>query len=243
MAFAPPRASDRVKTSHLMRSIFDAMPDAVVLADDGGEILLVNELAATLFRYERELMPGMDVEDLIAERFRQVHQAFVAATTANPSASVGRWVGLCGRTSDGTEFPIESSVTFTSSTFGRLAIEVLRDRSDDLDRTEAVDVARQRIGQDISEVVVGRLLSVGLTMQSAAQLVRDTPAARRIRDALHELDVPVRALRRSIYAPLNGGAGTTTDPASESKQRGTPDGDRSGATLPAPSSSPPAPTG
>jgi hypothetical protein len=217
MAYAPPaRATERVKTSMLMRSIFDAMPDAVVLSDDAGRIMLVNEAAAALFGYEREDMPSMSVHDLIVERFRRVHQMLFAATTANPSISAGRWIGLLGCRADGTELPIESSVTFASSAAGSIAIEVVRAGDRATDRQETIARERQRIGHDVSDVVISRLLSAGLMLESTNQLVQDGAVSSRIRNVTRQIDEALLALRGSVFPAISGGADTTTDRAPES---------------------------
>ncbi|WP_183097680.1 sensor domain-containing protein [Nocardioides pelophilus] len=91
-----------------LRLVIEATPNAMVLVDGKGTIVLVNSEAETLFGYERDQLLTMVVEDLLPERFRDRHHAnrddYLNAP-ARRDMGVGR--DLFGLRSDGTEVPIE----------------------------------------------------------------------------------------------------------------------------------------
>ena len=55
-------------------SLLDSVPDAMVIADDGGTILHVNGMAERLFGYPRAQIAGRPIEVLLPARFRAMHQ-------------------------------------------------------------------------------------------------------------------------------------------------------------------------
>jgi PAS domain S-box-containing protein len=94
------------------RAIVDMAPDAIVVADRDGYISLVNRQTEVLFGYAREQLLGQPVEMLIPERFQMAHQQHRAAYTAAPHIRpMGANLHLFGRRRDGSEFPVEVSLS------------------------------------------------------------------------------------------------------------------------------------
>jgi PAS domain S-box-containing protein len=93
------------------RTHLDLSPDAAVIIDSRGRIVLVNEQAATLFGYGPQELNGQPLEVLLPERFHTAHVAhrrtYVTAPLRRP---MGVGLDLVGRRKDGSEFPVDISL-------------------------------------------------------------------------------------------------------------------------------------
>jgi len=96
----------------LARSALDAAPDAMIIIDDSGAIRYANRQVAALFGYPHDELIGKLVECLLPERFRDRHpsmrQAYVRNVRVRP---MGAGLNLFGRRHDGSEFPVEISLS------------------------------------------------------------------------------------------------------------------------------------
>ena len=118
-------------------SVFEAAPDGIIVADEAGRILLVNRRTEELFSYDRDALLGRDVEDLLPERFRQVHRAHRTRYRAEPrTRAMGTGLALFGRRADGSEFPVEISLSPLASDDGLRVVAAVRDVTERL-RSEA----------------------------------------------------------------------------------------------------------
>ena len=97
------------------RILLDSAPDAIVIADKGGRITMVNSQTENWFGYNRDQLIGEPVEILVPERFRQVHVSYRNHFAAHPGTRpMGANAELTGRRRDGTEFPVEISLSPSS---------------------------------------------------------------------------------------------------------------------------------
>jgi PAS domain S-box-containing protein len=114
-----------------LRGLVEAVPDALVVVDDRGRIVLVNSQTEQLFGYRRDELFGCPVELLVPERFREQHRADRAAYIAAPCVKpmgIGR--ELYGRCKDGHEVPVEISLSPLHTDEGLLVVSSIRDVSD-----------------------------------------------------------------------------------------------------------------
>jgi PAS domain S-box-containing protein len=115
----------------LFRVLFEAAPDAIVIVDPSGKVVLVNAETERLFGYAWSDLVGKSVDVLVAERFREGNAAHRLAYARDPHArSMASGLELCGLRSNGSEFPIEVSLSSLETEKGILIASTIRDISD-----------------------------------------------------------------------------------------------------------------
>jgi PAS domain S-box-containing protein len=123
----------------LSASILEAIPDAVAAVNQQGVIIQINSQTETLFGYTRDELIGQSVEVLVPERQRSQHHQHRESFHARPKIRrMGSGLDLYGRRRDGSEIPVEISLSPVTTGNGSIVLSVIRDISD-----------RKRIEEDL----------------------------------------------------------------------------------------------
>ena len=178
------------KSEEQFRALIESSPDGMVMVDTSGAIQQVNAETETLFGYRRDELIGRPLETLVPERF---HQAHVFHRGKYFDAPTERKMGIremAGRRKDGTEFPVDISLSYITTDAGRLATARVRDISDrkraeaeleasfelvrraGVERQEllghlvrAEEAERLRISSDIHDDSIQAMAAAGLRLQ------------------------------------------------------------------------------
>ena len=153
------------------RILLESAPDAMVIVSEDGEIEIVNQQAERLFGYRREEMLGQKIEMLLPDRYREEHVAhrsrYINTSSVRP---MGVGLELIGQRKDGSEFPVEISLSPVQTAKSRFVSSVIRDVTN-----------RKRMEQQI------------IAAQEAAERANKANSAF-LAAASHDLRQPVQAL-------------------------------------------------
>ena len=137
------------------RGLLEAAPDAMVVVNKGGEIVLLNVQAERKFGYHRNELLGQKMTNIIQEGFaeRLIADALRSAEDAL-AQQIGSGIELTGRRKDGSDFPIEIMLSPLESTDGILVTAAVRDittrkkgEADLLNKMEELNRSNEELGQ------------------------------------------------------------------------------------------------
>ena len=110
------------------RELVDAAPDGVIVCDQEGKIVLVNAEAERMFGYGRDELRGQRIDVLVPDRARGAHHGHVSGYTGAPRLRpMGIGMELTGRRKDGSELPVEISLSPIRTSQGLLVTAGIRD--------------------------------------------------------------------------------------------------------------------
>jgi PAS domain S-box-containing protein len=122
--------SERKESGEKYRGLLEAAPDAMVVVNQGGEIVLLNLQAEKQFGYRRDELVGQKVKNIIPEGFAERLIADGTRTAADALAQqIGTGIELTGRRKDRSQFPIEIMLSPLESAEGILVTAAIRDIS------------------------------------------------------------------------------------------------------------------
>ncbi|HMK87610.1 MAG TPA: ATP-binding protein [Steroidobacteraceae bacterium] len=121
----------RTTSAELARGVLDAAPDAMIIIDSAGLVLYANKQLSALFGYDHDEVVGQPVELLMPERFRSGHITHRTDYSNNKRLRpMGVGLHLLGRRRDGSEFPVEISLSPIEDAGRTLVAAAIRDVTD-----------------------------------------------------------------------------------------------------------------
>ena len=136
-----------------LRGLLESAPDGIVIVDSTGTILLVNTQAQKMFGYEEAELIGRPVEDLLPDQLRARHLEHRHGYMQNPTTRpMGIGLSLSGRRRDGTEFPVEISLSPMPTPDGVLVTSVIRDVTERRRIEEHVRTLNENLARRVAEL-------------------------------------------------------------------------------------------
>ncbi|MCB2004280.1 MAG: PAS domain S-box protein [Rhodoferax sp.] len=120
--------TDRKKADKKFRDLLESAPDAMVIVNRDGVMVLVNHQAVRLFGWSQEEMLGRSIDILVPTRFRPQHASHRSGFAAQSRArAMGAGLDLYGLRKDGSEFPVEISLSPMETEEGPFVSSAIRD--------------------------------------------------------------------------------------------------------------------
>jgi PAS domain S-box-containing protein len=207
----------RRRSEERFADLLESAPDAVVIIDERGSVVLVNQQTERLFGYDREEVVGQPIEILLPERFRERHLAHRGTYFRDPrTRPMGAELELAGRRKDGTEFPVDISLSAIETDEGRLGTAFIRDISArrehaelerDLAQRRAIlghfvktsEEERRRIAGDIHDDSIQAITAAGMRLQILRRRLEDPEDLRLLSDLEDVIQLSISRLRHLLF--------------------------------------------
>ena len=196
--------------AELVSSVLDSAPDAMILIDARGLILFANRQVTALFGHTKRDVVGQPVEILLPERFRQRHVTHRDGYSHNVRLRpMGIGLELFGRRADGTEFPVEISLSPIEENGEKFVAAAIRDvtqrKHAEVELKEArrdaehANLAKSRFLATASHDLRQPLQTLGLLNGALRRMVKDEDS----QDVLQQQEEAIDAVSRLINALLD----------------------------------------
>jgi PAS domain S-box-containing protein len=158
-----------------LRAVVESTPDGVLMADERGKIIFANGPAEKIFGYEREELLGKRVEVLVAAKYRRDHGGLREKYQKEPHARpMGMGLELHGARKDGSEFPVEISLSPAKSGKERRFVASVRDITERKKLEQELQTSKI---QDLAQVMIrdidGRIVRWNSGMEGMYEFSRE----------------------------------------------------------------------
>lgn len=189
------RAAEQAAKQDFFRDLLESAPDAVVVSDRAGTIILVNEQALKLFGYQRTELLGQPIDTLVPPPARTPHAAHYRAFLAHPSAkAMGTRGNVFGYRRDGSEFPAEISLSSLQTDHGLVVSATIRDIRARLQAEQELQKHRDHLEELVRERTTELAHSMETLQSAHNELVRAERLASLgalVASISHDLNTPI----------------------------------------------------
>ena len=149
---APSLSAKTMAEVLLSSDLLETLPDAIVAVDQSGTIVQLNSQTQELFGYDRDQLMGQKIEMLVPDRYRRQHQHHRKNFAEVPKTRrMGADLDLYGRRRNGSEFPVEISLSPVSTERGTFVLSAIRDISDRKRMAEELRRANEELHRKTAE--------------------------------------------------------------------------------------------
>jgi len=191
--------------------IVELAPDAVLVVDEHGHIELANRAAVAMFGYDRETLGSLNVDVLVPDDRRERHRGHRAQYFSSPlTRPMGLGRDLWARRADGSEFPVEISLSPVTFGQGLRVVTIVRDLTEHFARSQVVDdhenvlETSNPITSAVFDRVVNDLFMIGLNLH---RLLKQAPpgSSGQVDELLDQVDEAIHEVRfAALFASLDG---------------------------------------
>lgn len=189
-----------------LRAFLEAAAQGILAINPDGRLVLVNAKLEEQFGYSRQELLGRPLDMLIPERFRKVHAGYVARYFRDPrQRPMGIGLELTALRKDGTEFPVEISLSYFEDGETRLGLAFITDitarkhieeQLRETAKLESLGVLAGGIAHDFNNLLVGIIGNAGLALENLPQ---DSPVRARL-EAIERGSARASELVRQLLA-------------------------------------------
>ena len=167
--------------SDAFREIFQSMSEGIIIVDDSGKIVVANPVSEQIFGYEKDGLDGLELENLLPQRYRGRHITFREGFNHHPEPRrMGFGRDLKALRKDGTEFPVEISLSFTKVKGQLLVMAFISDISQRKKAEEALKRSEEQLlvyAAELEKKVEARTHALNNTIVKLEDEVRERKKA------------------------------------------------------------------